>query len=79
LSAESGVGRVYADCLEDLGVFAKAVPFETALDELAPVFVAAAVVEHRSRPEYWMKREKQVSEGIASLLICLDGAAFSFY
>ena len=46
LAGEGVVGGIDADGLEDLGVFRQAVTLEPGFGELAPVFVAGAVVEH---------------------------------
>ena len=46
LARESVVGGIDADGFEDLGVFAQALALKPGLGELAPVFVAAAVVKH---------------------------------
>ena len=61
LAGEGVVGGIDADGLEDLGVFGEAVPLEPGFGELAPVFVAGAVVEHPAPAGVFPRRRADVN------------------
>ena len=61
LAGKGVVGGVDADGLEDLGVFSEAVTLEPGFGELAPVFVAGAVVEHPAPAGVFPRRRANVN------------------